>query len=843
MKLTLLKATRSTALAGMDFEFEHRDVFKRAIKVAESLPEKISKAAIYAENAPEWVFACYGTWQKGATVIPVDAKSSAEEVAFVLDDAYPEILFTSKENLKIAQEALEKSKSQTSIFVLEDFFENAEYKDVELNAVIERNYDELGLIVYTSGTTGNPKGVMLTFENMAANMRAVAEAKYFFDGVRVLAMLPFHHILPLMGTMIMPLSVNGKMVFPKTISPAEISAVLQKHSVDMVVSVPRFYELVHTNIMAKIQQSKIAKALFALASAVDNLKFSQILFKAVLKKFGGEVKFWISGGAALDKTAWRELNVLGFRICEGYGMTECAPIISFPRIDKIKLGSPGQPLQGVEIRIVDGEIAVKGANVTKGYFNRPEETAESIRNGWLYTGDLGYVDEDGFLFITGRRKEIIVLANGKNVNPAEIEINLQRQCADIAECGVLMHEGTLRAIVRVEQSLIDKLGVEGAKEHIRNNAILPFNRNAPTYKRVIKFSLTTDELPRTRVGKLKRHMLAAYIDSEKNITKRDTLPEPTTDVYSQLKTVLEKQISLPVDCDAHMEMDLGLDSLGKIAMQCFVQENYGVNVSEKDFEAYNSLRTFAEMVEKNKGADSDGTLKNISWADIIKSCKDFTINKPHFFHFATISLFNNLSKLLYKVKYEGLKNLQEPEPVIIAANHQSFVDGALVIGKLSKTQVYKTYFFAKIRNMLRGGLLRKFAERSNVIIMDINDNVRDSICKLAKALKDGNRIVIFPEGTRTKDGDIAEFKTTFAIIAKEMNIPVVPVCISGAFESIKTGKTFPKFGANIRVEYLEKMLPKVEESYAEFAERVRKVIDTALCSSKDKMLTNRKNEG
>ncbi len=843
MKLTLLKATRATALAGIDFELEHREVYKRAVKVAEALPENISKAAIFAENAPEWVFACYGTWHKGATVIPIDAKSSAEEVAFVLDDAYPEVLFVSKDNLEVAKEAIEKSKTQTTMFVLEDFFENAEYKDPELNSTIEREYDELGLIVYTSGTTGNPKGVMLTFENMAANMRAVAEAKYFFDGVRVLAMLPFHHILPLMGTMIMPLSINGKMVFPKTISPADISEVLQKHSVDMVVSVPRFYELVHSNIMAKIQQSKIAKALFTIASIVDNLKFSQILFKAIHKKFGGVVKFWISGGAALDKTAWRELNVLGFRICEGYGMTECAPIISFPRIDKIKLGSPGQPLQGVEIRIVDGEIAVKGANVTKGYFNRPEETAESLRNGWLYTGDLGYVDEDGFLFITGRRKEIIVLANGKNVNPAEIEISLQRQCKDITECGVLMYEGTLRAIVKVEQALIDKLGIDGAKEQIRNNAILPFNRNAPTYKRVIKFSLTTDELPRTRVGKLKRHLLASYIDSEKNISQREAIAEPNTDVYKQLKEVLEKQISLAVDCDAHMEMDLGLDSLGKIAMQCFVQENYGVDVSEKDFETYSSLRTFAEMVDKNKGADNDGLLKNISWADIIKSCKNITLNKPHFFHFATISLFNNLSKLLYKVKYEGVKNLEQSEPVIIAANHQSFVDGALIISKLSKTQVYKTYFFAKIRNILKNSLLKKFAERSNVIIMDINENVKDSICKLAKALKDGNRIVIFPEGTRTKDGDIAEFKTTFAIIAKEMNIPVIPVCISGAFENIKAGKTFPKFGANIKVEYLEKMLPKVEESYAEFSERVRKAIDTALTASRDKMLTNRKSEG
>ncbi|MFR6031691.1 MAG: AMP-binding protein [Bacilli bacterium] len=128
------------------------------------------------------------------------------------------------------------------------------------------------------------------------------------------------------------------------------------------------------------------------------------IFSAIHKKFGGEVKFWISGGAALDRKVWRDLSALGFGIREGYGMTECAPIITFPRIGNVKVGSPGEPLPGVEIRIIDGEIAVRGGNVTSGYYNRPQETSESIRNGWLYTGDLGYIDEDGFLFITGRRR-------------------------------------------------------------------------------------------------------------------------------------------------------------------------------------------------------------------------------------------------------------------------------------------------------------------------------------------------------------------------------------------------------------------------------------------------------
>lgn len=828
MTLELLRCTKAPALVGLDFEYTFADVYKRAVKISEALPENTGKAAICAENSPNWVFACYGAWFKGATVVPIDAKSSAEEIAFVLNDANPEVVFACAENLQTVREAVEAANSSAKIMELDGFLQNAEYKDPAQNAVFERELDDLGLIVYTSGTTGNPKGVMLTFANMAANMKAVEQAKYYFRGMSVLAMLPFHHILPLMGTMIMPLSIGGKIVMPRTISPEEISAVLQKYPVDLIISVPRFYELLHSNIMAKIQHSKVARAMFALSKLVGKLWFSRKLFGVIHKKFGGIVRFWVSGGAALDKTVWSDLYALGFSIREGYGMTECAPIIAFPRIDKIKMGSVGQALNGIEVRIVDGEIAVRGGNVTKGYYNRPEETAESIRNGWLYTGDLGYLDDDGFLFITGRQKEIIVLANGKNVNPAELETLLQRQSPDVLEAGVLMYQNTLRAIVRVPQKLVSELGAEGAEKKIRDEAILPFNRNAPTYKRIIKFVLTTDELPRTRVGKLKRHLLAAYIENGGALEAKKSQPEPENDVYKQLKSVLEKQISLPVDCDAHMEMDLGLDSLGKIAIQCFAKENYGVEVSERDFETNCTLRTFAEMVSKNRDEKFEGEFKNVSWSDIVSDAKNVRLNKPNFMHRLTVGAFRLFARVAYKMEVSGADSLPDDRPLIFAANHQSYLDGVFAVYGMKIDRVLKTYFFAKIRNILKNGMLRAFADHSNVIVMDINDDVKTSIQKLVKALEIGGGVVIFPEGTRTKDGDVAEFKQTFAIIAKETGVPVVPVCIAGAFENIPVGKTLPNFGSKISVSYLPQMTPQADESYEAFAARVREAVDARL---------------
>ena len=231
------------------------------------------------------------------------------------------------------------------------------------------------------------------------------------------------------------------------------------------------------------------------------------------------------------------------------------------------------------------------------------------------------------------------------------------------------------------------------------------------------------------------------------------------------------------------------------------------------------------MVELNRDASFEPQTKNVTWSKIISAPPLPVLPKPHFLHFASISIFKFLTKLIYKVETSGLENLPETGPAIIAPNHQSYVDGLFVALTYSKTRLYSTYFFAKLRSIIKRGFIRAFALRSNVIIMDINDNVKDSIMKLAKALLLGNRIAIFPEGTRTKDGEIAEFKQTFAILAKETKTPVVPVCISGAYENIPAGKTLPKFGSRISVKYLKEMVPEDGESYQAFADRVRAEIE------------------
>lgn len=839
MKISLLRNSGNVAMESLERKVSYGELIRKAAAASAmfskalgefSAPQKLEdtkKIAIFSENTMEWVMALYGVWQTKAAAVPIDAKSSEEELEFILTDAECDIVCTSRDNLEKTKKVAANLIKAPQIFVLEEMFETKNLQEQTIPALeeIARELSELGLVVYTSGTTGNPKGVMLTFENMYANMQAVAEAKYYEDGVRVLIMLPFHHILPIMGTLVMPLYISGKMVFPKSISPADIAEVLQKYPVDMVVSVPRFYELMHANIMAKISASKLATILFNIAKLFNSLKISRKIFAAIHKKFGGEVKFWISGGAALDKKVWRELDVLGFGIREGFGMTECAPIITFPRIDRTRVGSPGEALPGIEIRIVDGEIAVRGKNITVGYYKRPQETAETIRNGWLFTGDLGYLDEQGFLFITGRRKEIIVLPNGKNLNPAEMETQIKNFSKDVLECGVLMYENMLQSIIRVSPDFI-AAHPDDAEEFVRNNVILPYNRSTAMYKRIIRFVLTTEELPRTRVGKLKRYHLAAYLENISSMKpKSQTMSEPDSEVYRELKKVLAGQVTMPVSADSHMEMDLGLDSLGKISMQCYVRENFGVEVSERDFEKYSTLRDFAKRIEDSRDENFEPSQKNVTWSDIVNQTPYPKILKPQFFHFLTVDFFRLLLKLMYKVKISGLENAPENAALIIAPNHQSYVDGLFVASGFSKTQIYKTHFFAKTRSIIKDGIIKTFARRSNVLIMDINDNVSQSLQELAQVLRQGERVIIFPEGTRTKDGKVAEFKQSFAILSKTMNVPVVPVAIRGAYEALKGGATFPNFKAEICVDFLPPMTAAEDESYEDFSARVRAVIE------------------
>ena len=273
---------------------------------------------------------------------------------------------------------------------------------------------QLLAIIYTSGTTGTPKGVMLSYQNILYNIRAVSEdVPIYKPDINMMVLLPLHHSFPFIGTLLAPMYVGATVYIAEGLNAESIMKTLKEGKIGFIVGVPKLYEALAKGIMNKINSSTIAKLMYKLAGAIGSRTLSKKLFKAVHQKMGGYIEHLVCGGAALSDEVAQIYKTLGFSVLTGYGMTECAPMISFTRPNRDKIGYSGELLHGLELTFSDeGEILVKGPNVMLGYYNRPEETAEVLKDGWLHTGDLGILDKNG-LKITGRIKEILVTSNGK----------------------------------------------------------------------------------------------------------------------------------------------------------------------------------------------------------------------------------------------------------------------------------------------------------------------------------------------------------------------------------------------------------------------------------------------
>ena len=387
--------------------------------------KKYEKVAIYSENRIEWIAAFYATWKNNCTLVTIDYMASIDDVSYILNDCRPELLFTSK---TLEEEVAQISKNidySPDIQVFDDI-------KIDPNITISKwhdpkDLDDTAVIIYTSGTTGNPKGVMLSYTNLLSNIDAVTnDAKIYTKNRQVLMLLPLHHIFPLVGTMVVPLHIGGTIIMSPSMQSADLMETLKNNQVAIMIGVPRLYELIYKGLKAKVEAKAIGRLFYKIVKASGSKKLALKIFKKVHEGFGGHLLFLVSGGAALPKHVGDFFLTLGFDVLEGFGMTEAAPMITFTRPGAVKIGSPGRRLANVEVEIRDGEIVAKGPNIMKGYYNRPEETADVIKDGWLHTGDLGHFDKDGFLHITGRKKDIIILSNGKNINPVKLEMSFEK---------------------------------------------------------------------------------------------------------------------------------------------------------------------------------------------------------------------------------------------------------------------------------------------------------------------------------------------------------------------------------------------------------------------------------
>lgn len=770
------------------------------------------RVLLFAGNSKEWIFTFYAIWLHRAIPVPVDFMSTAEDIAFIIDDCAPAMACCSKDGQEMLTTAMQQTRHQPKVMFIDD--DNGTVKDSPEIAYASAP-DETAVIIYTSGTTGTPKGVQLSFDNLLANIEAITEdVPIYSDRDRVMILLPLHHIFPLMGSMIIPLYAGGMVAIAPGLNPEDILTTLQDNKITLVIGVPRFYNMIIKGIRAKIKASPVARMLFHTARLLNSKGFSRTVFRSVHAKFGGSVRYLVSGGAALDVDVARDFLTLGFEVLEGYGMTESAPMITFSRPGYYRPGSVGQAIPATEIKIRGGEILARGRNIMQGYYNRPGETADVLRQGWLHTGDLGTIDESGFVTITGRKKEILVTSNGKNINPELLEKKILDTSPYIQEAGVFLKNDILQALLVADLHKMQYDGIDDYFGYARWQIIDKLNQQLAPYKRILKFYLTTEELPKTRLGKIQRFKLEEIADGLTG--KRDRkVEEPDFPAYIAIRDYLTQETGNPVFPNDHLEMDLALDSLGKITLLVFIENTFGVRIPEEEFLKHHTVSGLSEYVRDKK---TRSRFEVVNWKEILQEKVAVHLPKAGL----SMRFFTGLSRLVlnlyFRMKGRGHDIIPEG-PCIIAPNHQSFFDGFFIASLLRQRVMRNTYVYAKEKHW-RKRWLRFLASRNNIILMDINRDLRLSLQKMAEALRRGKNIIIFPEGTRSKDGSLGSYKKTFAILSRELKVPVIPVAISGSFKALPSGAFFPRPFQKISVTFLQPVYPG-NHSYDSLTKMVR----------------------
>ena len=810
-------------LAFVDFE-DSKVSFVELIKRVRYFSNEVLKnidsphALIIMENRPEWVYSFYSVWDKKEVNVVLDASSNPNEIAYVINDSQPKTIICSDFSEERILEAITIANYQDKARIINIDKENIDFNSIgsEYDNVTLQNPegDETAVMLYTSGTTGSPKGVMLSSNNIIGEIDGIVEKDVLQANDQMIALLPFHHILPLMATLLLPLREGASIVFVEKIASKEILDVLEKNNISVMVGVPRVFKLFYDSIKQQIQAKFITRKIYAIAEKINSKRFSRMIFSKVHKKFGGHLNVMVSGGAKLDPEIATFFNVLGFTVCEGYGLTETSPVLAVNSIKYNKVGTVGKALYNTELKIVDEELWVKGPQIMKGYYNKPEKTAEVMtEDGWFKTGDLAEIDKDGYLTIRGRKNSMIVLSNGKNIDPETVENKIMGLSGPlIKEIGILGHEDKLAAIIVPDLLEFRKQGINNIQTYLKD-IIENYNLTASNYKKVLDYKLVEDELPKTRLGKTKRFMLPELYKKDEKV--KEKVEEPQTQEYQAVKEFVAKLKGFEPGPEENLELDLGMDSLDKVELLAYVESTFGIKIDEEKFAEMPNLKLLSEYISEKAEFFMNS---EVDWKKIIDKAPNREIKNGWLIN-ALRPLIYVILKMYFRLKIDRTNKISD-EPQIFVSNHQSFVD-ALVLGALIPSKIQKKTFFLAINWYFKKGIMKYVADNGNIILVDIDKNVKETVEEIALHIKNGKNVLIFPEGARTKNGKVGKFKKVFAIIAKELNVNVQCLGIKGGYEAYSRFMKFP-LPKRIEVTVLEKIKP--EGTYEEIRERAENII-------------------
>lgn len=492
--------------------------------------KKGEKLAILSESKPEYGACVFASVMAGQITVPLDVKLTKYELKSILSDCEPTILLASQENIEKALELQKEVSSIKHVMLIDEPTYNL---TLPCLYTLPNNYDckwkhrsskATAFIIYTSGTTGSPKGVEISFRNMLAQLEDIELLiPKFFDvdkGISVLSILPMNHLFELTVGFSAFLYWGLSVYYTQSLKPKDILSIMREKEINFMIVVPAFLKLLKSGIESEINNGpKSIKILFnimyEIAKRIPSYRIRKFMFKKIHDKFGGKFGGCIAGGAPLDVSVGEFFETIGIKVYQGYGLSETSPVVSVNYDKRNVMASVGKTLQSFEAKIdpTTGEIMLRGPAVMKGYYNQPEMTADVLEpDGWLHTGDVGRIDKDGHIYITGRIKNMIVLSGGKKVFPEEVETVLEKSeyfsevCVLGAQRAGGSKDGTedIVAVVVPKEDLIKKVPEDKELNRIVREEVKYLSNQLAPYKRPINIIVTKEALPKTTTRKVKR---------------------------------------------------------------------------------------------------------------------------------------------------------------------------------------------------------------------------------------------------------------------------------------------------------------------------------------------------
>ncbi len=718
---------------------------------------KGDQAILWAPNSPHWVVVFFGCIRAGVVLIPLDLRSAPDYVARVISRTEPKLAFTSrftpKGEVELRVPEVTFEELETAIQGLPE----PEHVDIESDDLLE--------IMFTSGTTGDPKGVMLTHRNLTSNIEGISQYITCKTSSRLLSVLPLSHMYEQMAGLFIVLNSGASVTYLTSRQPTVLARTMRERKITIMLLVPQALDLLMNGIEREVKRQGREALWNRLLKVAGRTPFPlrRLLFRRVHKQFGGKLDFIASGGAALDPDVGRKWEMLGVKIIQGYGTTEASPVISNHNLEERRLDSTGRPLPNVEVKISDeGEIQVRGDNVTPGYWRAPEETAAAFDGEWYKTGDLGFFDDEGFLHIQGRKKDMIVLSSGQNIFPEDIQTVLTKHpnVTDAAVVGL-----TKGSSVEVHAALI----LDNADT--AQDAVSWTNEQLAEQQRIRGFTVWTDEdFPRTHTLKVKKQLVIDTILGKLQPESPAATAAPSgsgeaRDLRQIIGEVSKREVG-DVRDDSTLGDDLELDSLGRVELLSAIEAELGVYMDESQVGpemTVQALRVLVEEGSRNPPMMSFPAWGMKWWCRMLRG-------------FLQRALVFPIVSLPYKLKVVGRENLEGiAGPVLFASNHHLGLDNPLII-KAVPLKWRRRMAVAGAADLWRNPVWWVMNPLlGNAFPLAKEGSVRPSLENMGKIMDKGWSVLIYPEGELTVGGPIKPFLNGTGLVAVEGRIPVVPM--------------------------------------------------------------------